>query len=122
MKKLLVLAALALGMQSAVAATKMIGTVRLSEGNEFEFKDVQNVCGLRKIRLFVTNDNAHIEYVAVRFGNGEYQNINVREHFARDSWSNWKDLKGNTRCVSAFMVYGHSGSHPRDAQIHLIGK
>ena len=122
MTKFLVFAALALSLQPAFAAPVLVGTVKLSEGNELEYKDVRNVCGLRKVRLFVTNDHAHIDFVSIRFGNGEFQQINVREHFARDSWSNWKDLNGNTRCISAFMVLGRSGTHPRDAEIHLIAK
>lgn len=101
---------------------ELIGTVRLSEGSELEHKDVPNVCGVHHVRLLVTNDNAHIEYVAVRFGNGEFQNINVREDFARDSWSAWKDLNGGNRCISAFMVFGRSGAHPRDAFVHLVGQ
>lgn len=127
MTKFLALATLALSLHPAFAATPdsapvLIGSVNLSEANDFDYKNVTNVCGLRKVRLFVTNDSAHIEYVAVVFGNGETQRINVRSFFARDSWSSWKDLNGRERCVSAFMVYGHSSSRPRDARINLIGK
>jgi hypothetical protein len=101
---------------------KLIGSVQLSEGRSIEYKDVPNACNIHHVRLLVTNDNARIEYVAVRFGNGEFQNINVRENFAINSWSAWKDLNGGNRCISAFMVFGRSGAHPRDALVHLIGQ
>ena len=61
-------------------------------------------------------------FIAVRFGNGDFQEIDVREHFTEGSYSEWKDLDGDKRCVGAIVVVGRSDSSAGASRVTLIGR
>lgn len=64
--------------------------------------------GARQVRLHVIGNDANIEAFVITFGNGEVANIPVRERFARNSWSVWKDLPGDQRCIREIFVMGRT--------------
>lgn len=102
---------------------RLLGTARLSEGGTFNYVGIANACNLQQIRLRVTGDSARIDYLAVRFGNGSFQRIDVRANFAEGTSSAWKSLAGTEgRCLTAFFVVGRSSDRPQDARVQLIGR
>jgi len=56
----------------------------------------------------VTRNNAEIDHIVVQFGNGQSQEIQVRNFFEENSWSVRKDLDGGRRCVDKIYVYGRT--------------
>lgn len=103
--------------------TRLLGTARLSESGTFNYVGVSNACSLQQVRLRVTGDSARIDYLAVRFGNGNFQRIDVRANFAEGTSSAWRSLAGaEGRCITAFFVVGRSSDRPQDARVQLIGR
>lgn len=60
------------------------------------------------LRFRVTRNNAEIDHIVVQFGNGQTQEIEVRNFFQEGSWSVRKDLAGERRCVDRIYVHGRT--------------
>lgn len=99
-----------------------LGSVTLREGFSFAIRSITPVCNISEVRLRVTRDAATINYISLRFNNGESQRLEVRQNFAAGSSSAWKDLKGNKRCISGFTIVGSSGPRAVDSVVQLIGR
>lgn len=101
---------------------RVLGQSMISEGFNARYVNVANVCGLRQVKLQVRGDDARIDFLAIRFANGQFQRVDVRQNFRAGSESAWKDLAGNTRCIDGFYVMGRSSRDPRNTRVLLIGK
>jgi hypothetical protein len=78
----------------------------------------------RKLQLQITNNDARIFDIKVRFGNGEVVEIPVRDFFAEGSWTVEKDLPGDLRCIQEIYVIGRTVANHRGydrAQIRVYG-
>lgn len=101
---------------------RALGSAMISEGTSFRYVNVANVCNIRQVKIQVRGDDARIDYVGVRFGNGQFQRVEVRDNFRAGTESAWKDLSGQNRCIDAFFVVGRSSSRPKDARVVLVGR
>lgn len=99
-----------------------LGQAMISEGFNARYVNVANVCRIRQVKIQVKGDDARIDYLAIRFGNGQIQRVDVRENFRAGSESQWKDLSGQNRCIDGFFVVGRSSRNPRDARVVLVGR
>lgn len=79
---------------------------------------VGRVCGLNSLQLTVIRNDAQIDYLLVRFGNGHIQQINVRDYFVQGSTSRFINLDGQNRCVEEIFVQGRTRTNgPRSTLI-----
>ncbi len=100
-----------------------LGMARLSEGTQFEAVNIANVCGLNEVKIHVMGDDAKIDFLAVKIvGRPGFQRIDVRENFRAGGESNWKDLGGQSACVTSFYIVGRSSNSPQDARVILFGR
>ena len=65
---------------------------------------------------------ADIDYVAVQYGNGVWDQLPVRERFAPGSESRWIDLRGEARCVEKISIIGDSDGAPGQARVRVWGR
>ena len=72
------------------------------------------------LQLRMARGRANIEYFAVKFGNGENQQFQVRNIFEPNSTSRVLDLNGNDRCVNQVVVIGNS-LNPSPAIVQIWG-
>lgn len=63
------------------------------------------------LRFRVTRNDAEIDHILVQFGNGQTQEIEVRNFFEEGTWSVRKDLAGDRRCIDRIYVYGRTVDH-----------
>jgi len=68
--------------------------------------------GLTHLKLHFTGATAIVDQLAVRYGNGEVQNLVVRRQFNSGSETRWIDLGMpgfmDSRCVNALFIRGRS--------------
>lgn len=86
-----------------------------------KYVTIRRVCDVSHIRIIVTGDNIRINDFDILFGNGQTQDIPLREKFRRDSTSAWKDLRGQVRCIQGFSVRATPDFDWNNARIHVIG-
>ena len=79
------------------------------------------VCGISAIKVQVTGDSLRMRDFDILFGNGETQDIPMREMFRKNSESVWKDVNGQERCIVGFSVKADSDLDFRNARVTLIG-
>lgn len=84
-----------------------LGRTTISHGTDFDRIRVRE-CGINSVLLKVRNAAVNIDYLSVRFGNGNTQELQVREIFKPGSESRRIDLKGNKRCVVEIQVIGRA--------------
>lgn len=102
--------------------TILLGTTRMGNQRSGDRINLpQMVCGLTKFKIKVKQDEARIDYLAVQFGNGQTQQINVRQNFAPGSESNWKDLDGQQRCIRSITVFGQSAQGGGRSKVEFWG-
>jgi hypothetical protein len=99
--------------QSAMAdAVVLLGRTKLSNHTDTDFVPVyscsQDRIGVSAIQLRVRRDGANIDQVHVQFGNGQVQQLHVRQYFTRDSVSRWIPLAGGVRCIRGLRIVGDS--------------
>lgn len=102
-------------------AARLIGTTNLQTGINLRFVSVAPVCDLNDVRIRVLNNPASINFMTVRFTNGQSQRLELRQNFAAGSFSAWKDLAGNNRCINGFFVVG-SSTGGGAARVQLQGR
>ncbi len=61
-------------------------------------------CNLKSVYIGVRGGDVEINDLDVVFGNGERQDIRVREYFREGSYSNEKALRGGKRCIVGFKI------------------
>lgn len=117
------LATVALTSSFAKAEQVFIAQTGLSTYMDYDAVPASQACGLTAVQVQVFGGSAHIEYLDVRFGNGESQMLHVRENFAKNTKSRWIDLNGTKRCINRIRVLGRSTDYnPRDTVVRLVGK
>lgn len=100
----------------------LLGRVVLANGPDSDVVDLRRpVCGLTNFKIIVRGDDATVNFVGLQFGNGSFQQIPVRSFFRKDSGSEWKDLKGDARCIDKIFISGRSSSRPRASTVELWG-
>lgn len=100
----------------------VLGETFLENRPDGDYVAIRPVCNLTMVQLGVLGDAAEIRDLRVVFGNNQVQDIAVREQFQANSFSVWKDLDGNARCVKGFYVFGRSNSNtPRSSRVVLYG-
>lgn len=109
----------------ALGRTDLLGSTILSNRQDVDFIRV-NSCKdghefVSAVKLKVLRDNADIEAVIVKFGNGETQELAIRERFSRGSESRWVDLAGFRRCIRGVKVVGDSGARLRRTVVEIYG-
>jgi hypothetical protein len=81
------------------------------------------VCGLSALKIQIQTRAADIDHIAVQYGNGNWDELLVRDRFGRGSESRWIDLRGNERCIQTIAVVGESMGLPgRQATVIVLGK
>ena len=82
-----------------------LGGINLDFFNEgIRYAPLHATCGLKAIMIRVTGSAADIDYLAVRFGNGDVQQVPVREYFTPGSGSIWKPLVLNRNVGGVSLV------------------
>jgi len=107
-------------------ASELLGTTKLARHRD----DVDVIrlqplrCGLSEVRLQVNVRAAEIDHLAVQYGNGMWDELVIRDRFARGSTSRWINLRGQgDRCIKKIVVVGDSDGLPgRRATISIFGK
>lgn len=93
------------------ASGVMLGKTRLKDAKDWDrltfapCKGSSNV-PVTKLGVRVTEHQAQIDKLVVRFQNGERQELNVRHRFKPGSESRWIDLSGNARCIESIRIIG----------------
>ena len=96
-----------------------LGQLQLQKRNGSDMLYVRSCAGrysegaLRAIKLKVYNNDAQIDYLSIQYGNGQVEELQVKDYFRAGSQSRWIDLARNYRCVKDIQVVGHSLSHYR---------
>lgn len=78
----------------------------------------------KKIKLQILNNTAQIFDLKVRYGNGEVEDIPVRDFFEPGSWTVEKDLNGALRCITEIFVIGRTLNNNHNhakAQVRVFG-
>jgi hypothetical protein len=74
------------------------------------------------LQLRVYEASANIDQLLVQYGNGQWDELHVREDFRPGSTSRWIDLPGGKRCVEKIIISGDSeGHHNRKAVVQFYG-
>lgn len=66
------------------------------------------------LKLFVRQYPVQIDRLRVQFHNGQFQELQVKDHFKKNTSSRWIDLKGDKRCIKKIIVVGDTDT-PRYA-------
>lgn len=132
MRKLLVsvlAAASTFALSAHASGVRLLGeTVLAYHENDLDVMTVQGACrtpanpAVSKLKLRMTRASGEIEYVAVQYGNGVIDRLQVKEHFRQGGESRWIDLNFGARCVKKIYVIGDTdnGQSPR-AQVEVYG-
>lgn len=75
----------------------------------------------KAVQIEVRENFAEVDHLALRFGNGTFQDIPVRTYFNPGAWSRVIDLAGDGRCVSAIQVIGRTTAPGPQAVVTLRG-
>ncbi len=87
--------------------------------NGYKYVNTPRICDLSTVRLHVTGDNLLIQDFDILFGNGDIQDIPTRDRFARNSYTNWKDLDGRRRFIEGFRVRARPDRDWNNARVTL---
>lgn len=108
---------------------RVLGETRLSN-NWFSDSDHLYVSGhcpsennrpVQTIMLQVLQRDAEIDLFAIRYGNGRWEEINVREIFNAGSTSRMIDLPGGERCIEEIFIRGRTlGFGHRESLVRVI--
>jgi Protein of unknown function (DUF2541) len=78
---------------------------------------------INSLKVAVTQGNADIKLLRVRFGNNQTEDLRVRSRLNQGSETRWIDLNGNKRCVTAIVVVGDTiNSSSRPATLKVYGR
>lgn len=101
-----------------------LGETFLMNRNDGDFIPVRGgkACGLSAFQIGIRGDGAQIHDLRVIFGNGQMQDMPVRQQFRAGDNSRWIDLRGDERCLQGVYVFGRSRSgNPRQTRVVLRG-
>lgn len=88
------------------------------------FVSTPQTCNLTHVKIMVTGDNVRVEDLDVLYGNGEMDDISVRERFAENSQSRYARLEAGrrgVRCVDGFSVEARSDYDHDRAAVTMVG-
>jgi hypothetical protein len=75
-----------------------------------------------KLKLRALRGDADVESVVVVFGNGERQQLRVRENINQGQETRWVDLLGEARCIRKIVVLGDTdNSSDQRALLRVFG-
>jgi Protein of unknown function (DUF2541) len=78
---------------------------------------------IKSLKVVVTQGNADIKLLRVRFGNNQTEELKVRSRLNQGSETRWIDLSGNKRCVTAILIVGDTvNSSSRPATLRVYGR
>lgn len=124
---IMMLAALITTTGTAEAARVVkLGQTRLDHRMDADFIRIANCNGrawkrFDRLQLVVRQNAADIDFLAVRYGNGAVDRLEIREHFRQGSASRWIDLRGGERCIEAVAIVGDSRGPGPKAVVQLFG-
>ncbi|MCE3012145.1 MAG: DUF2541 family protein [Proteobacteria bacterium] len=107
-------------------ASELLGTTKLARHRDdadlIRLTPVR--CGLSEVRLQVNVRAAEIDHLAVQYANGMWDELSLRDRFARGSSSRWMNLRGlGDRCIKKIVVVGDSDGLPgRQATVSIFGR
>ena len=107
-------------------ASELLGTTKLArhrdDADVIRLTPVR--CGLSEIQLKVNVRAAEIDHLAVQYANGMWDELTVRDRFARGSSSRWMNLRGlGDRCIKKIVIVGDSDGLPgRQATVSILGR
>jgi hypothetical protein len=91
---------------------ELLGSTYISNGHDYDVVQIHS-CGFERdmvaaLQLRFSGDAVKIEYLEVEYGNGERDQLNVREYFNPGQATRWMDLRGAARCVKNVKIYAES--------------
>lgn len=101
---------------------RLLGATALSNSVDHDVIRVEGNCpGPRNhpvsaLKVRVQERRAHIDYVRVRFGNGQWEQLPIRNFFEPGSESRWVDLPGGRRCIEMIAIQGETEGHHHDRE------
>jgi hypothetical protein len=130
MKRTLVLLVAFLLSANALAAERLLGAAVLTGIPDRDIINVPGICPspahpmIRSLKVTVRKHAAQIDQLDVRYGNGIWEPLDVRQHFAPETSSRWIDLRGDNRCVDAIKIVGRADgmNHDRDTLVEVWGR
>jgi Protein of unknown function (DUF2541) len=112
--------------QDKVMGPELLGTTKLArhhtDVDAIRFGELK--CGLSEIQLKITDRPADIDHIYVQYGNGNFDELVVRDRIRRGGSSRWINLRGEgDRCLRKIVVIGDSEGLPgRRAEVQVYGK
>ena len=98
-----------------------LGATFLNFDRDADAIRVPHICGVTNIQMTVRGNDAQVDYLMVRFGNGSVQQLNLRDYFREGSSSRAIDLNGEGRCIDEIFVQGRTRTNGRQAQLLFTG-
>ncbi|MCX6116826.1 MAG: DUF2541 family protein [Proteobacteria bacterium] len=110
---------------------ELLGTATLARSDQNINSDVVKLVGtcdgfgnppVNKVQLAIKASDVEIDHIEVTFGNGERQELSVKDRFPKDTKSRDIDLTGGARCIRSLFVVGRAvGDGTKPALIRLWG-
>jgi hypothetical protein len=112
--------------QPVLPGQRLLKQVQVSDFGTSTWVAFPRTCGLSQVMVQVVRDQVHIDYLGVQFGNGQIQNIPLRQRFANGSTSAWKMLNlgagGKGRCLQGMLLSAFGDGDYRNAVVRLYGR
>ncbi len=109
-----------------VKGLEILGSTKLArhhtDVDAIIFKELK--CGLSEIQLKITDRPADIDHIYVQYGNGNFDELIVRDRIRRGGSSRFINLRGEgERCLRKIVVIGDSEGLPgKRAEVEVYGK
>lgn len=106
--------------------TRVLGETRLSPSTrDMEVVRVES-CNPRveRLQLRAKNADANIRFLALRFKNGQVEELDVRSFLPRGASTRWIDIPNSGRCIDRIGIIGTSafGGNFNPARIEFVGQ
>jgi len=98
-----------------------LGRLLIENAERGEGLHLTNACGFTKVRMTVLGDSLTVKKLFIVYGNGEVDELQVRERFDRGQSSRWIDLSGNARCIEGVFMEAASGPSFRPTLVQFDG-
>ncbi len=91
---------------------EFLGSTQIGNRADYDVVPVHS-CGfgdetVAALKVTVRKDATRIDYLEVEYGNGQSDQLHLREYFERGTSSRWIDLPGASRCVRNIKIYAQS--------------
>jgi hypothetical protein len=117
-------AAWLVALPAAADPARLLGSTRLAKAENdvdvLAFKKCRR--GIDSLQLRVYRGQVEIERLWVRYGNGEREELVVRDRIAQGGQTRWIDLRGGERCVQAIGVIGDTERSSDQARVEIWGR